>query len=241
MTDICHLPYPEGCVRATFLERRKRFTVRALDRHGRELLAHTNNTGSMLGLLHPGAAAWLSPAANPARKLPWTLECLDFHGGWVGINTLTPNRMLRRAWQTGAVAELAAYDQYKAEATVGQSRLDARLNGPDGELWVECKNVTLVEDETAIFPDAATERGRKHLRELTALARRDIRVALFFLIQRSDARCFGPADMIDPEYAELLFQAMDAGVEVWPHLAQVDETGITLGARLPVSHFLEDD
>ena len=130
--------------------------------------------------------------------------------------------------------ELAGYDHFKKEAKVGQSRLDAYLSGEKGELWVECKNVTMVEDQVACFPDAITERGQKHLRELMALAKTGVRVALFFLIQRPDGDCFGPADVIDPAYAELFYEALSMGVEAWPYVAHVDENGISLGERLEV-------
>ena len=91
MTDVsCFLPYPAPCRRGAFLGRHKRFTVRARalegDDAGQTLLAHTNNTGSMLGLLRPGATALLSPAANPARKLKYTLEALELDQGFVGVN-----------------------------------------------------------------------------------------------------------------------------------------------------------
>jgi len=201
---------------------------------GEMLLAHTNNTGAMLGLLRAGADALLSPAANPKRKLQYTLEALSLGGNFVGVNTLTPNRMLRLAWETGAVPEMVGYDSFKSEAKVGQSRLDAYLSGDQGELWVECKNVTMVEDQVACFPDAITERGQKHLRELMSLAETGARVALFFLVQRPDGHCFGPADVVDPVYAELFYEALDKGVEVWPYMAQVDENGISLGERLKV-------
>lgn len=198
------------------------------------LLAHTNNTGTMLGLLRPGSGAILSPALNPKRKLKWTLECLDFHGTLVGVNTGTPNKMLEAAWNAGHLPELAGYDTFKREAKVGDSRLDGYLTGPQGECWVECKNVTLVEDDVARFPDAVTERGRKHLHELMRLANTGVRVALFFLIQRADGNCFGPADFIDPAYAETFHEAMEAGVEVWPYVADVTEQGIDLGRKLEV-------
>jgi len=142
--------------------------------------------------------------------------------------------MLRRAWETRALPELDDYDTFRAEAKTGDSRLDARLDGPRGTLWVECKNVTLVEDEVACFPDAVTGRGQKHLRELMALAATGARVALFFLVQRTDGRCFGPADVVDPVYADLFYEALDRGVEAWPCVAQVDETGVSLADRLRV-------
>lgn len=216
----------------------KRFTVEAeaLDGpdKGTVLAAHTNNTGSMMGLLRPGATALLSPASNPNRKLQYTLEGLELAGSMVGVNTLTPNRMLYAAWQAGAMPEMNGYAHFRKEAKVGQSRLDAYLSGDQGDLWVECKNVTLVEDDVARFPDAVTERGQKHLRELMSLAKTGARVALFFLVQRPDGHCFGPADFIDPVYAELFYEALEAGVEAWPYVAHVDETGIALGDKLKV-------
>ena len=239
MADVsCTLPFHAPCRTAAFIRRIKRFTVDAEALTGPDageiLKAHTNNTGSMLGLLRPGSTALLSPAANPNRKLKYTLEALDLAGTMVGVNTLTPNRMLFRAWEIGAMSEMDGYDHFKKEAKVGQSRLDAFLSGKRGDLWVECKNVTMVEDGIACFPDAVTERGQKHLRELMALAKTGARVALFFLIQRADGDCFGPADFIDPVYGELFYEAMDKGVEAWPYVAHVDEHGITLGHRLSV-------
>jgi len=232
------IDFPDTCRKAAFVRRIKRFTVEAVAAEGPDkgelLTAHTNNTGSMLGLLRPGATALLSPAANPDRKLKYTLEGLELAGDMVGVNTLTPNRMLHAAWKSGVMPELAGYEHFKKEATVGQSRLDAHLSGERGELWVECKNVTMVEDDVACFPDAVTERGQKHLRELMQLADTGARVALFFLVQRPDGHCFGPADVIDPVYADLFYEALAAGVEAWPYVAHVDERGIRLGDRLPV-------
>ncbi len=152
----------------------------------------------------------------------------------VGVNTLTPNRMLYAAWEAGSLEEMEGYEHFQKEAKIGQSRLDAHLTGGRGDLWVECKNVTMVEDGVACFPDAVTERGQKHLRELMALAEAGSRVALFFLVQRPDGGCFGPADFIDPMYADLFYQALDAGVEAWPYEAHVDTKGISLGRRLEV-------
>lgn len=235
---VCSIPFHAPCRKAAFIRRMKRFTVEATALDGPDkgtvLAAHTNNTGSMLGLLRPGSTALLSPAANPDRKLKYTLEALELGGSMVGVNTLTPNRMLHAAWQAGAMPELDGYDHFKKEAKVGQSRLDAHLTGNKGELWVECKNVTMVEDDVACFPDAVTERGQKHLRELMSLAETGARVALFFMVQRPDGHCFGPADVVDPMYAELFYEALDAGVEAWPYVANVDEYGITLGHKLTV-------
>lgn len=232
------LPFTSPMRLARFVSRRQRFLIEVEDSTGR-FTAHTNNTGAMLGLVRPGRETLLSVSANPKRKLACTVELMRLGPGpdapWAGVNTATPNRLLKAAWQAGRMPELAGYTRYFPEPLFSEGRLDARLTGKPGELWVEAKNVTLVEDDTAIFPDAVTERGSKHLLELTRLAHAGIRAALFFLVQRPDGACFGPADMIDPEYAMLLWKAVEAGVEIWPYRALVTEQGIDLGKRLPVT------
>ncbi|NDV23904.1 DNA/RNA nuclease SfsA [Desulfovibrio sp. JC022] len=226
--------YPQGCRRAIFIRRYKRFTVEAM-LDGEVVGVHTNNTGSMLGLLREGQEIYISPAQNPKRKLKWTLEAVLPFGEMIGVNTSVPNKMLQAAFEAEQLAEAEGYTSLKREAKVGSSRLDGLFTDDAGKLprlWVECKNVTLVEDEVACFPDAQTERGRKHLMELMDLAAKGDRVALFFFVQRSDGKCFGPADFIDPEYAELFYKALDAGVECWAYEAALSEQGIGLGRRM---------
>ncbi len=233
------IPFPPGCITGAFIRRVKRFSVE-IEHAGQSLWVHSNNSGSMMGLLRPGAPVLCSPAANPDRKLKWTQEAVrlpDTRGDfWVGVNTMTPNRLLEAAFHAHRLPWAEGYTAFRREAKYGESRLDARMDGPDGTppLWVECKNVTMVEDDVACFPDAATERGQKHIREMMGLVRQGYRAAFFYLIQRADGSCFGPADFIDPAYADLFWQALDAGVEVYPHRATVTEAGIFLGELLPL-------
>lgn len=236
------LPHASLCEQGVFWARHKRFSVRA-ELGGEEVWAHSNNTGTMLGLLRPGAPMLMSVAANPARKLPYTQEALwlgcrsvnDERGFWVGVNTATPNRMLAAAFQAQALPFAGGYTSFTPEAKRGASRMDARLSGPDlPDLWVECKNVTLVEDGVALFPDAATKRGQKHLEELMDIVAHNERAAMFYLVQRPDAACFAPADLIDPDYARLFATALQCGVEAHAFTAHVDRHGITLGNRLPL-------
>jgi sugar fermentation stimulation protein A len=224
---------PEKSLMAKFLRREKRFLVE-VEACGKTFWVHTNNSGSMLGLLRPGAEVLISPARGPGRRLPYTLELMKIDDTWVGVNTLTPNRLLRKAWELSLIPELAPYTDYRSEARLASSRLDARLTGTIGTLWIEAKNVTLVESGVGYFPDAITQRGQKHLRELMELARTGCRVACFYLVQRGDARCFAPADFIDEEFSRLFHQALEAGVEAWPYQASVSPKGIGLASRLPI-------
>ena len=254
------LPLPPHCIVAAFVARRKRFSV-LLQHQGADLWVHSNNSGSMLGLCLPGAPVLASPASNPDRKLKYTQECVwlarravpelieNTHesgayesgahspasGFWVGVNTSTPNRMLEAAFHAGRLPFAQGYTTLVREAKRGQSRLDGLLTAPDlPPLWVECKNVTMVEDNAACFPDAASERGQKHLRELMDIVACGERAAMFYLVQRPDGECFAPADFIDPAYAALFYEALSAGVEMYPFRALVSPAGIDLGPMLPV-------
>jgi len=228
--------FPKNCIFARFRRRKNRFHVE-MEKDGMLIEAHCNNSGSMLGLLRTGAEVMISPALRPGRKLSYTLELIRPHGFWVGVNTLVPNRLLFEAWKARLLPEILDYTVFRAETVSGKSRLDAFLTGPPGRLWVEAKNVTLVEDDVAYFPDAVSERGQKHLRELIELAHRGHRTACFYLVQRPDASCFGPADFIDPKFADLFRHATEAGVEAWPYQALVSPGGIALGPRLPIGPF----
>lgn len=236
--------FPDAQV-VTLLRREKRFLVEVQDARGIRFWVHTNNSGSMLGLTRPTSTARpraiISDSHNPKRKMRHTLECVEVDGShevghpyWACVNTQAPNKVLYNAFDSKCLPELARATALTREATVGQSRLDARFETPDGPLWVECKNVTLVEDGVAIFPDAVTTRGQKHLRELTRLAGEGVRVATFYLVSMADAQCFGPADVIDPEYARLFYEARKAGVQTWAWAVRVDETGVRLSHRLQV-------
>ena len=255
------LPLPPHCVEAAFVQRRKRFSV-LLQHQGADLWVHSNNSGSMLGLCLPGAPVLASPASNPDRKLKYTQECVWLaqravpeppqqqpqqqpegkpaaRGFWVGVNTSTPNRMLEAAFHAHRLPFAEDYTTLVREAKRGQSRLDGLLTGPGlPPLWVECKNVTMVEDDAACFPDAASERGQKHLRELMDIVANGERAAMFYLVQRPDGTCFAPADFIDPAYAALFYQALHAGVEMYPFRALVSPAGIDLGPLLPVRPYL---
>lgn len=254
------LPLPPHCIVAAFVARRKRFSV-LLQHQGADLWVHSNNSGSMLGLCLPGAPVLASPASNPDRKLKYTQECVwlarravpelveNTHesgayesgahspasGFWVGVNTSTPNRMLEAAFHARRLPFAQGYTTLVREAKRGQSRLDGLLTAPGlPPLWVECKNVTMVEDNAACFPDAASERGQKHLRELMDIVACGERAAMFYLVQRPDGECFAPADFIDPAYAALFYEALSAGVEMYPFRALVSPAGIDLGPMLPV-------
>ena len=236
------MEYPYPLVRGRFLAREKRFFVHVRLDDGSRVTAHTNNTGSMRGCLLPDAPVWLSPARNPARKLPWTLEIVAVPATigtgvvLVGVNTILTNRLAAEAITGGLIPGLAGFPDLRAEVPYGSrgSRADFLLEDGNRRVWVEVKNVSLVEEGHARFPDAVTLRGQKHLRELMDIVATGDRAALILCSQRGDARTIGPADDIDPVYGRLLRQAAGTGVEIYGFRAAVTTTSLAPEQLLPL-------
>ncbi|ACD97156.1 DNA/RNA nuclease SfsA [Trichlorobacter lovleyi] len=198
--------------------------------------AHCPNSGSMLGCNLPGSPVLLSLSPNPNRKLAYTWELLQVNGFWVGLNTMLPNRLAEEAILDGTIVELQGYPKLRREVAYGseRSRIDILLEDDGKRCYVEVKNVTLVEGGLALFPDAVTARGQKHLRELMEMVRNGDRAVLLFTVQRGDGNAVAPADRIDPEYGRLLREAVANGVEALAYRAEVQPEQIRLTERLAV-------
>ena len=221
--------------RGRLIKRYKRFLADVTLDSGETVTAHCSNSGRMTGCNQSGRPVYLSFHDNPKRKLKYTWEMIEMPASLVGVNTLVPNRLVAKALETGQVPEMAAYDQVAAEVRVNpNSRLDLKLTG-DGlpDAFVEIKNCTLVEDGCARFPDAPTTRGQKHLNELAKLKADGARAVIFFLVQRTDADRFSPADDIDPEYGRILRRVVKKGVEIIVYDVEISTTGIRLRRALP--------
>ena len=225
---------PAPLLSGRLLRRYQRFLADVELADGRVVTAHTPNTGSMLQCAVPGHEVLVSIAANPARKLGYTLELIRVNGHWVDTHTHRTNRVVEEALRSGTIAELAGY-QVTPEVRCGQSRLDFGLERSGERVLVEVKNVTLLcGPDVACFPDAVTSRGQKHLRELLAVQQQGARAVIFFLVQRGEASAFTPADQIDPEYGRLLREVATAGVEVLAYRSIVTVEENRVGPRIPV-------
>ena len=226
---------PSPLIPGRLVRRYKRFLADVELADGRVVTAHCANSGSMLGNKEPGSPVLLSTSSNPKRTLPYTWELVEVNGHWVGINTSLPNRLAREGIESGVVKELQGYDTIRGEVAYGtNSRVDLLLTGASGRCYVEVKNVTLADGGRALFPDAVTERGQKHLRELQQVVAAGDRGVIFFVVQRGDGLSVSPADAIDPEYGRLLRQAVDNGVEALAYRALVTPGEIRIAERLPV-------
>lgn len=220
------------------LRRYKRFLADVSLDDGRAVCAHCPNTGSMLGCAEPGSRVWLSPADGAHRKLAWTWELVEAAGVLVGIHTGRTNRIVREAIDTGVLREAAGYARIRPEAKYGAegSRVDFLLESDtQPPCYLEVKNVTAaVADGVALFPDAVSTRGGKHLREMRQMVRAGHRALLVFCVQREDVTEVRPADAIDPDYGRELRRALDAGVEAVAYRATVSPVEIRLAQWLPV-------
>lgn len=201
---------------------------------------HCPNTGSMLGCKEPGARIWLSRSGNPKRKYPFTWEMIEAAPGTlVGINTARANALVREAIESGKIPALAGYENIRGEVRFGRegSRVDFLLDGSEAACpcHVEVKNVTAaVEAGVALFPDAVTVRGTRHLRELIHVVKNNGRGVVFFCVQRMDVHEVRPADAIDPDYGRTLREALSCGVEAMAWRAGINTEGIELQEPLPV-------
>ncbi len=216
------------------IRRYKRFLADVELEDGSVVTAHTPNSGSMMGCAVPGSRAVLSRSDSPGRKYPLTWELVQVNGVWIGIHTGYPPKLVKEGIENGTVEELQGYRVIRPEVACGESRIDLLLEGGPSPCWVEVKNVTLVEDGRALFPDAVTTRGQKHLRELLHCVERGERGVIFYVVQRGDAEAMAPADRIDPEYGRLLREVVAQGVEALAYRAVVSPTEIVLVKRLPV-------
>ena len=220
--------------RGVLLKRYKRFLADVRLSSGKVITALCPNTGSMKNCSEPGREVALSYHPDPARKHPLTWEMIRMDAGWVGVNTGIPNGLAALAAKYGLIPEFISHTSVRREVRCGvNSRIELLLEGPPGRLWVEIKSVSLVEGETALFPDAVTERGLKHLEELTRVVEKGDRAAMLFVVQRPDGRVFRPADRIDPAYGAALRRASAAGVEVLVYRAVVSPERIRWGEEVP--------
>ncbi|WP_122431628.1 DNA/RNA nuclease SfsA [Pseudomonas viridiflava] len=219
--------------------RYKRFLADIETDSGELLTIHCPNTGSMRNCMMPGGRVWFSRSSDPKRKLPGTWEISETpQGRFACINTGRANTLVEEALRAGVISELDGFTALKREVAYGQekSRVDFRLEYPDGFVYLEVKSVTLGFDGSAVaaFPDAVTQRGARHLRELAALARDGVRSVLLYCVNLTGIESVRPAQEIDPAYALALKDAMDAGVEVLAYGVQLDPQEVRIDRPLQV-------
>lgn len=215
-----------------FVRRDNRFRATIIV-EGEMVWAHVANSGRLTELLTPQRAVWLARAAGSHRKTAYDLKLVEFDSTLVSVDARMPNPLVDEALADSVLPGFR-YSRVDREVSYGDSRLDFRLSRPEGVCWVETKSVTLVVAGTALFPDAPTDRGRKHLQELTRARGSGDQAAVVFVIQRSDAERFMPHQVADPAFAIALAEAADAGVALRAFTCDVSKESIAIADEIPV-------
>ena len=235
MKPLAWVPHPVPLIEGELIGRRKRFFADVRLDDGREVVAHCVNTGRMEGLVVAGRRVFLSPA-RPDRKLAYTWELIQEGGQLVGVNTLMANRLVGAVLEQRALSGLRRYTELRSEYPYAvRSRVDFHLASKTREHFVEVKNCHLVyPDGFAYFPDAESERGQRHLAELSELCRRGRAATVIFTVQRTDARGVRPSDVHDPELARAARHAARAGVRFRALQVRPTREGYSIERELPV-------
>lgn len=228
----------ESLIEAILIKRYKRFLADVELVSGEKLTVHCPNTGAMTGCAEPGSTVWLSTSNNTKRKYPHTWELVQTPlGDMASIHSAKANTLVREAIECGVIEALQGYDEIKSEVKYGSenSRVDFLLANDSEQCFVEVKSVTLLgENNFGFFPDAKSDRGTKHLRELIAIKQQGYRAVLFFCVQHTGINSVSPADRIDKVYAQTFREALDSGVEVMAYKTRISPESIKLVEAVPV-------
>jgi sugar fermentation stimulation protein A len=235
--------------KAILIKRYKRFLADMRLSSGEVVTAHCANPGAMTGLATPGAEAWLLKNTNDKAKLNWRWEIVIANDNGrktpVGINTARANKVVEEALQNKCLAPFNGYNSIQREKKYGEnSRIDFYLYDHESNqppCFLEVKSATLSpppnkenEKRAVEFPDTVSKRAIKHLYDLRKEQENGFRVALLFLAQRGDCDYFRPASAIDPDYANILKESYDNGLEIYCYDTIINENGIAISQELDI-------
>lgn len=225
-------------VEAQFVDRPNRFLGR-VELNGRLTEVFIPNPGRMHELMISGKQVFLRRKSGAHRKTKYDMIGVSHDGVLISIDTNLPNRFMKANLLNHAFDWFQPYDTVIAEPRVYDGRFDFKLEGSRGDTFIEVKSCTLVEDGHALFPDAPTERGARHLRNLARALQEELasRAAVVFVIQRPDATSFSPKADTDPQFAIELERAHKKGVEVYPLVTEIKNWSLEFQGIIP---YLQD-
>jgi len=220
---------------ATFLERPNRYLA-IVELDGENVEAYVPNPGRMKELLIAGVPVKLRQAKNPNRKTAYDLVLVEYQNQWVCIDSQVPNQFLLEFLSNKGLDEFDRYDHIKKEKTYQNSRFDFLLESESGDAcYIEAKSCTLVVDGVALFPDAPTKRGARHMDELAHAVKNGFEAYVIIVIQRDDATSFSPNEKTDPDFAEAIRNAVQNGVNVIAITTTINENEIIFVNRVEVN------
>ena len=215
----------------TFLDRPNRF-VAHVELGGTAAVCHVKNTGRCRELLVPGAKVYLEESGNPARKTQYDLIAVEKGTRLINMDSQAPNRVFEE-WARGG-GFLPELSLLRPETTYRNSRFDFYWESSAERGFVEVKGVTLLRDGRALFPDAPTERGIKHLRGLMRAVQEGYEAAAVFVIQMKQAQAFSPNDETQSAFGQALREAARAGVALYAYDCQVTPDHLSIDAPVPI-------
>ena len=228
------MKYNKNIYEAEFISRPNRFNAKVI-LNNEEIIVHVPNTGRCREILIPGCIVFLREELNPNRKTKYDLIAAIKNDMLISIDSQIPNKVVKEALENKAVDKLVEYNNILSERTFGNSRFDFKLSKDNGEeYYLEVKGVTLEENGHCRFPDAPTERGKKHLLELIEVKKSGRGAGVLFLIQIDNIKTFSPNRETDPEFTHALELAKDNGVDIFAYSCIVTKEGITLNKMVDV-------
>lgn len=227
------MKHPSTPIPVTLLSRPNRF-LGVVDLNGVETQCFIPNPGRMHELMVPGIKVYLIKHSAEHRKTDYDLTLVEYNDTLISIDSRLPNYMLREAITEARLPEFKGYHVERMEHTFHDSRLDLKLSDGATQLLLEAKSCTLVEDNIALFPDAPTKRGARHMNTLTKALEHG-RAAVCFIIQRNDAVEWRPNVKMDPEFAENLKKAVKSGVEAYAYTCNITLEDTNIANRVPIS------
>ncbi|ENZ03110.1 sugar fermentation stimulation protein [Clostridium thermobutyricum] len=229
------MEYIKEITEAEFINRPNRFNA-LVKINGKEEIVHVPNTGRCKEILIPGTKILLRKEDNPTRKTKYDLICAYKGDKLINIDSQIPNKVVMEALINKKVGKLIEYNSILKEKTFGKSRFDFKLEKETGEeYYLEVKGVTLENNGYASFPDAPTDRGRKHLLELVKVKEEGKGAGVLFLIQMEGIKEFTSNDENDPAFGEALRYAKENGVDIFVYSCIVSEKEITLNKEVKLS------
>lgn len=225
------MKHPDTPLPATLLERPNRF-LGVVDLNGKKVHAFIPNPGRMHELMVPGTKVYVIPKEGDHRKTKYDLTLMEYNNTLVSIDSRLPNYMLKESINDG-LEEFKGFKVERAEPIFHDSRLDLKLTDGTNQILLEAKSCTLVEEGVALFPDAPTKRGARHMNTLIKALDHG-RAAVCFIIQRNDAKEWRPNKKMDPEFTEALKRAVEAGVEAYAYICDVNLCNVSIKTRVPM-------
>lgn len=231
--ELVWLQYGE-IVAGRFLARPNRF-IAHVEVGGEVVTAHVRNTGRCRELLVPSCTVYLEHAPAVHRKTAYSLVAVEKGVRLINMDSQAPNRVVEEALCSGwRPPHAGVISEVRREVRYGDSRLDFGFVCDGRPAFMEVKGVTLEEEGRALFPDAPTERGVKHLRHLAQACREGYLAFAVFVVQMAEVRFVAPNERTHPAFGEVLREAVAAGVRVSAHCCMVEPGSLVLAGEVPM-------